>query len=202
MAEPGGDGADRRRYDSPVRREQKARTWDRIVDAGAELVRLSQDWEWQDITCDAVAAHAGVAKRTVYRHFSNERDLHAAIMARLSTQAGVDYSAVTLDTVAETANRVFGSLGSFAAAGAITTHAAAVIRETGLERREALLRAVTIEYPEMTAAHRTTMAAALDVLWSTSAYALLIDTWDMSHEDATEVLAWAIHSLIDTDRGG
>lgn len=202
MAEPDGDGVDRRRYDSPVRREQKARTWDRIVDAGAELVRLSRNWEWQDITCDAVAKHAGVAKRTVYRHFSTELDLHAAIMTRLSTQAGVDYSAVTLDTVAETAHRVFGSLGSFAAAATTTPHAAAVIRQTGLERREALLRAVAVEHPEMTAAHRITMAAALDVLWSTSAYALLIDTWEMSHEDATEVLAWAIHTLVDTARRG
>lgn len=200
MAEPGGDGGDRRRYDSPVRREQKAGTRDSIVEAGAELVRLSSNWEWRDVTCDAVARHAGVAKRTVYRHFSNERNLQAAIMTRLSEQAGVDYSAVTLETVTETANRVFRSLGSFAAASTTTPHTAAVIREAGLERREALLRAVAAKHPELTATRRTTVAAALDVLWNTSAYVLLIDSWQMSHDDAAEVLAWAVNSIINTAR--
>lgn len=196
MAEPNEDAEPRRPYDSPVRRERKAQTRDRIVEAGTELVRQSQDWQWQEITCDLVASHAGVARRTVFRHFATERDLHAAILNRLSEQAGVDYTDLTLDDVADTANRVFRSLGSFAAADTATPATAAVIQQAGLRRREALLRAIAHRHPEMSAGNRTKVAAALDVLWNTSAYALLIDAWQLSHRDAETVLTWAINIII------
>ena len=69
----------RRRYDSPVRREQAVRTRQRIVDAGVALARELPVWDWRGLTFTAVAARASVGTRTVYRHFPTERDLAWAL---------------------------------------------------------------------------------------------------------------------------
>lgn len=44
---------------------------------------------------DEIAARAGVAKQTVYAHFSNKRDLFVAMVSALSNQASD--SACTLE---------------------------------------------------------------------------------------------------------
>src|SRR3954447_8373932 len=89
----------RRQYDSPARRQQAAATRERIVAAGAALVRELTTWDWEQVTYRAVADRAGVSERTVYRNFPSERLLHDAVMARLEDEAGINYETVELDTV-------------------------------------------------------------------------------------------------------
>jgi len=57
----------RRRYDSPVRRQQVAETRERIVAAGAELLHGFPIWNWRALTVRAVAERAELNERTVYR---------------------------------------------------------------------------------------------------------------------------------------
>src|ERR1700746_1952576 len=90
----------RRRYDSPLRRRRAAETRERIVSAGATLVRSFTTWDWKELTFRAVAQSAGVSESSVYRHFANERELRDAVMQRLGEEAGVTYEGVTLDAVA------------------------------------------------------------------------------------------------------
>src|SRR5207247_11265534 len=65
----------RRKYDSPLRRQRAAETYDRIVAAGVAILHELPLWKWQALTLRAVAQRAGVTERTVYRHFATEREL-------------------------------------------------------------------------------------------------------------------------------
>ena len=48
----------RRRYDSPVRRQQAAETRARILAAGSALVHGYPTWDWRELTFRAVAEKA------------------------------------------------------------------------------------------------------------------------------------------------
>ena len=95
MSEPPAHQA-KRPYNSPARRQRVAETRERIVAAGAALVREFTTWDWDGLTFRAVAELAGISERTVYRHFPTERHLHDAVMARLEDEAGITYEDVEL----------------------------------------------------------------------------------------------------------
>jgi AcrR family transcriptional regulator len=187
--------AERKPYDSPVRRQRMEVTRERIVAAGVELVRGFKTWDWSELTFRAVAERAGVGERTVYRHFPTERALHAAIMAGLARDAGVDYESVTLGTVAETAERVFRSFGSMELQRPLEPPPDPAFTEADRQRRDALLRAVASERPELPERERVALAATLDVLWSVEAYERLVDRWGLDPREAMTVIARAIDTV-------
>src|SRR5690606_4771658 len=59
-------------YESPLRREQKEATRQRILDAAG---RLMADKGLAELSFAAIAAEAGVKERTVYRHFPSKSAL-------------------------------------------------------------------------------------------------------------------------------
>ncbi len=181
---------ERRRYDSPVRRQQAAATRERIVAAGSALVHEFDSWEWHALTFRAVAERAGVGERTVYRHFPTERHLHDAVMARLEEEAGVGYEDLDLATLPEITARVFSSRGSFAAREAITTDGDPLFVEVDQRRRDALLRAVAAATPAWTESEQRTIAALLDLVWSMPGYERLVGVWDFDGDDATRAITW------------
>lgn len=188
----------RRRYDSPVRRQQAAETRARIVAAGSELVHEFDSWEWNALTFRAVAERAGVGERTVYRHFPTERHLHDAVMARLEEEAGVAYEDLELTTLPEITARVFSSRGSFAAREAVASDADPLFVEVDQRRRDALVRAVTAATPTWTESERRTIAALLDLAWSMPGYERLVGAWDFDGDDATRAITWLLSLLTDT----
>ena len=133
----------RRRYDSPARRQQAAQTRERIVSAGADLVRGFRSWDWDELTFRAVAERAGVSERTVYRNFPSERHLHDAVMARLEDDAGVSYDDIALADVAGVTARVFASLHRFAIEDSGHTPDDPTFAGADARRQDALLRAVS-----------------------------------------------------------
>ena len=51
----------------------------RIIAGAAELARELPSWDWGTLTIQAVADHAGVSRRTVYRHFASQAVLHGCL---------------------------------------------------------------------------------------------------------------------------
>ena len=188
MAQPGQQ--QRRRYDSPVRREQAARTRERIVVAGWELAHESPVWDWRALTVRAVAERAGVNERTVYRHFPSERELHDAVMLRLEEEAGVTLEGLRLGDVAKATARVFAHVSSFPMVP--RTPRDPTLAATDDRRRAALLRAVAAQADRWTESDAAMAASILDVLWSVASYERLIAGWEIAPEDATKALTWAI----------
>ena len=192
----------RRRYDSPVRRQQAAETRDRIVTAGSELVHEFASWNWEALTFRAVAERAGVGERTVYRHFPTERQLHDAVMARLETEAGVNYEDLELANLPEITARVFSSPRIVRGGVASGEPDDPTFVEVDQRRRDALIRAVTAATPEWSDTERRTIAALLDVVWNMPGYERLVGAWDFTGDDATHAITWLMSLLTDTIDAG
>jgi AcrR family transcriptional regulator len=190
----------RRRYDSPIRREQAAATRDRIITAGAAMAHALPSWNWRDLTVAAVAREAGIDPRTVYRHFATERDLRDAVLARLEEEAGVAVAELTLDRFAEVTARVYVQLDSFAVTPKAATDA--TFQAVDERRRAALLAAVAPYTQGWSEADRELAAAVLDVMWTVPTYERLRAAWGFDTAEATRAATWMIGVLAAAIRAG
>src|SRR5262249_17162180 len=186
-----------RRYDSTARRQQAAATRDRIVTAGADLVRSLSTWEWDELTFRAVAERAGVSERTVYRNFPTERLLHDAVMTRLQDDAGVAYENLELADVAEATARVFSAVRQFAVEESIHVPSFPTLPEEVRRRENALIRAVGERVPEWTDDQRTAVAGLLDMLWNPLTYERLVRVWKLDDAHAIEAVQWVINKVVE-----
>jgi AcrR family transcriptional regulator len=180
----------RRRYDNTLRRERAAATRDRIVTAGAELLRQSSVRDWRALTMRAVAAGAGVNERTVFRHFSNERALRDAVMHRLEEQVGVDLGDLHLADVGDVTARIFRHLGSYPREQPPALDP--TLADANRRQHEALLGAVTERAGTWPPADRVLASAVLDVLWGVATYDRLTTAWDLDAEEAITATRWVI----------
>lgn len=191
----------RRRYESPVRREQREGTRQRILDAGSELAHRASKWDWRELTIAAIAQQAGVSERTVYRHFPSEKQLHEALMRRLEQEAGVSYETLALGNVGEMTAKLFASLPSFAAAPTLPPKER-TFPSSDQRRRESLTRAVTAATRGWTLEERKLAAAVLDVLWTPLSFERLVNSWGFATRDATRAVTWAIELIEQAIRAG
>ena len=192
--------SERRPYDSPVRRSRAAETRERIVAAGSELVHGFATWDWDQLTYRAVAEHAGVGERTVYRHFPTERHLHEAVMLRLHEEAGVDYSGVTIDNLVEVTGRVLDSMGRYPTAPTGPQPTDQVFVQVDADRRAALARVV--EELDLDERSRGEVAALLDVLWNLPAFERLVVGWQLEPDRASAALAWLVELVLRAAESG
>jgi AcrR family transcriptional regulator len=198
--EPGELARQRRRYDSPLRCQRAAETRERILAAGSALVHSFPAWDWRDLTFGAVAERAGVGKRTVYRYFPTERDLHDAVMRRLQEESGVTYEGIGLDDLTNVTARVFAALSTHAPRRTDSGPRQPALIAENQRRRDALTRAVALSAPDWTATERQMAAAMLDVLWGMPSYERLITAWDLDGDQATQAMTWVIGVLSDAIR--
>jgi AcrR family transcriptional regulator len=195
-----GTGATaKRRYDNTRRRAGADETRERIVTAGAELVRESSIRDWRGVTIRGVAERAGVNERTVYRHFANERVLRDAVMQRLEEAVGVDLASLRLDTVADAAARIFRHVAAYPRPARRALDS--TLAEANRRQHEALLTAVRdeVDWPD---ADRTLVAAMLDVLWAVGSYERLVADWGLDDEEAIRAMGWVIGLVTDAVRAG
>jgi AcrR family transcriptional regulator len=180
----------RRRYDSPVRRQRVAETRERIVTAGTELLHGFPIWNWRALTPRAVAEHAGVTERTVYRYFSSERELRDAVMARMERAAGIELEGLTLDQVQEVATRIFEYVSKFPIEP--QTPRDPTVAAANARQRMALLEAVRPATKGWRPRDRMIAAAMLDVLWAPVAFERLVTDWELDPKEATAAITWTI----------
>ena len=203
MTAEAGDAAVRRPYDTPLRRQQAAETQGRIVAAGCELVHELQTWDWRGLTFRAVAERAGLSERTVYRHFSTERDLHNAVMRGLEQEAGVSYDGLAVEQLTLVASRSFAWLSTYAPQP-WPIDAADPELDADRRRREALVGAVAEATPDWSDSQRQMAAGIVDVLMNPPAYERLVAGWSLDAEEVTCAVSWAIGLVVAAmrDDGG
>jgi AcrR family transcriptional regulator len=190
----------RRRYDSPVRRQQAAETRERILAAGAELLHGFPTWNWAALTVRAAAERAGVTERTVYRYFATERDLRDAVLERFEEESGVDVAGLALDDVGPVTARMLRYVSSFPIAP--RTPRDETVAAANARQRAALLAAVEPHTEEWSAQDRAVAGAVLDVLWSVVSYERMVVDWDLAPEDAIRGLTWTIGLVEQAVRDG
>lgn len=191
-----------RLYRSPVREQKAADTRERIVRAGVAIVEGLSDLDWSAMTFQAVAEGAGVSRRTVFRHFATERELHDAVMQRFQERAGVSYDQVELNDVAMVARRVFEALSAFAVSSWTIEPDDPTFTAMDRARGDALRGAVTKAAPDWSAQQQAQVAGVLDVLWSPTAYERLVMHWGVSSSDAMKAIEWAITLVVRSVESG
>ena len=192
--------AKRRRYDSPLRRQQTAATRERIVAGGAKLVHGLPTWDWRGLTFRAAGDRAGVSERTVHRHFSTERELREAVLQRLVEESGIRVDGLELGDFARIAARLFNYLSSFAVSPRNLEDPAFAALDR--HRRDALLDAVTRETRRWSEPERRMAAAALDMLWSVPTYERLLTAWRLDADHAVRAITWMIDLIEEAIRKG
>lgn len=202
MSSPHPPPRTQRPYRSRVREQKTADTRERIVCAGVAIVEGLSDLDWSAMTFQAVAEGAGVSKRTVFRHFATERDLHDAVMQRFQERAGVSYEHVDLADVAAVARRVFEALSSFAVSSWTTEPGDPTFTAMDRARGDALRGAVAAAAPGWSPQQRALSAGVLDVLWSPTAYERLVAHWGASSSDAIRAIEWAIGLVVHSVESG
>jgi AcrR family transcriptional regulator len=190
----------RRKYESPVRRERAAKTRESILAAGCELVGGFPIGDWRGLTIRAVARRAGVNERTVYRHFLNERALHQAVLRRLQEEAGVPLDGFTLDEFATLVARMYRHLSSYSIAPASPRDPA--FAEVEERRRREMLAAVEETTPAWSQTEREMAAALLDVLKGVGPYVRMVGRWGLDAEHATLAVTGLIRLLVESIHEG
>lgn len=179
-----------RQYDSTLRREMAARTRERIVAAGCEVLRGSSIRDWRALTIRAVARQAGVNERTVYRYFGNERGLRDAVMSRLEQEAGIDLGGMRLEDVSEVASRILAHISSYPREAKPVLDP--TLDEASRRQRQALHHALAEETAGWSDSERQSVAAMFDVLWSVATYERLVVDWGVQDDDAIRAVTWVI----------
>jgi AcrR family transcriptional regulator len=192
--------SERRKYDSPVRRERAAATRERILAAGTEMVRDFPLGDWGGLTIRAVAKRAKVNERTVYRHFASERALHVAVLHRLQEEAGVPLDAFTLDEFTTLVAHMYKHMAAYAIAPRTPRDPAFAALEQ--RRREQMLSAVEPYTGDWSPTERAMAAALLDVLKGVGAYVRLVSVWELDNEHATLAMSGLVQLLVDAVRAG
>lgn len=192
----------RRRYDSPVRRQQSADTLERILAIGAELVRGLLAWDLNNLTASGIAERIGVSERTVKRYFPTDRKLHDAVMQRLVQESGISLAQLKLDEFETVTARMFQYLASFSVTASTLPAQDSTFATMDRDRCEAVLRAVTQAAPELSEQERKAAAAALDLLWSVPSYERMTLSWGLQSADATATLTWMISLVKDALQQG
>ena len=190
----------RRRYDSPVRRQQAAATRDRIISAGSELLHAVPSWDWGALTVRAVAQRAGLNERTVYRYFANERELRDAVLLRLEEEAGVTLGGLRLEDLQDVTARILAFASSFPVAP--RTPRDATVAAANQRQREALTEALGDWADGWPRTDRAIAAAVLDVLWSVVSYERLVTDWGLEPKEAIRGVTWVIGLVEDAIRDG
>jgi AcrR family transcriptional regulator len=190
----------RRRYDSPLRRQQHADTRERIVAAGASIVHGLPTWDWRPLTFGAVGERADVSKRTVHRHFATERELRDAVLQRLVQESGIRLEGLELGNFSATVRKMMQYLTSFAIKPAIPVDP--TFATIDQHRRDVLLGAVARATPDWSATERQMAAALLDMLWNPLLYERLLTTWQLEPRRAVRAVAWLVDLIEDALRQG
>jgi AcrR family transcriptional regulator len=186
---------ERRRYESPLRRQQAARTRERIVQAGAKIAHQLATWDWRELTFKAIGKRARVAERTVHRHFSTERGLHDAILQRLVQECGIKLEELELENFAGAVARMFDYMSSFATSLPIVDYPGFASMDQ--QRRKAILTAVARSTPGWTDGEQEMAGAMLDILWSVPSYERLRAVWQFDTDRAIQTTTWLI-GLVET----
>jgi AcrR family transcriptional regulator len=182
-------------YHSPLREEQAAATSARIIEACASIMQAGGE-----LTYAAVAAEAGVQERTVYRHFPTRNDLQSGLWEWiLANLTHVDFGARTVDEVVTAMRSSFAGFDAGAPLIQAMLHS-----PQGLEVRQGQQRGRRVMFeacidaavPQAPADVRLRAAAALQVLYSASAWELLRSFWGMDAAEAGDAIELAIRSML------
>jgi AcrR family transcriptional regulator len=188
--------ASRPKYQTQLRQAQNAATRDRILSAALDLAHTVSSWDWHELTVRNVARQAGVSERTIYRHFSNEHELHEAVQHRIELESGAPLRrSPRLEDLPQEVARVFDYLSTFQAAGPRLDNPPFL--EVHRTRQAALLQALGPHTGNWSDADRRLAGALVDVLGALETFDRITHAWGISAADAAKGVRALTQHLVD-----
>ncbi len=189
-----------RKYESPLRQAQAEETRQRILSAVAELLEAEPE---APLSFAAVAATAGVERRTVFRHFPHKDALLAAFWAWLNQRVALrtwpESEADLLAMPPETFAGFDRHEGVIRAA--LASKSGREMRLAANAERQAAFRGSLAAATRDVDPRRAEQAAAvIQLLYSAGAWQSLKDYWQLDGRSAGEAVSWAIGVLIEALR--
>jgi AcrR family transcriptional regulator len=188
-----------RKYDSPARREAKQGTRERILDAVVDVVTREGVHAF---TVQNVADAAGVAHRTVYRHFATREDLLDGLddlLQRRGVEAGFPVTGPwKLDDLRTMVGEIYQGFDAFkdAMRAYVVISIALGRRVPGFDERSRAMRAhIADAFPGLSHEDVENAAAVMRLLVSTRTWFLLTTEQDMSTTAASQAVSRAIEAL-------
>ncbi|MEW6268134.1 MAG: helix-turn-helix domain-containing protein [Thermodesulfobacteriota bacterium] len=185
----------KRSYDASRRRAAAQETAAHIVAAATELV--TEGVRPEEMSYADVAARAGVATRTVYRHFPTTADLVVAIGAATLNR-------FTGGTLAEDRPGVAEQLGRFHAEMCAEPKLIRVLIDTPLrssiDYASYLKRVFADVLEDLPARHRDAAAAAIEALVNPYAWEVMHTYWGLPRERITRTSLAAVQAIVDRFR--
>lgn len=195
-------GSPKRTYSSPLRAAQAEDTRERIL---AALERLLGARPEADAPFDAVAAEAGVERRTVFRHFETREALFDAFWTWFNARHGL---ATAPQNVADlvggprAAFPAFDRLEGVIRASLHTVSGRAMRARAASARRASFAAALAPVTDGMAAEDAARITALCHLLYSAPAWEVMRDFGGLSGAQAGEAAAWALRLLLSAAARG
>jgi AcrR family transcriptional regulator len=181
-------------YDSPLRREQAEQTRARIVGAALDLIVGGVE----GLTMPDVAKAAGVALRTVFRHFPTRDDLLDAVWQALQVRMGHTPDLTTLDELTDFVPGLFARYGAMEdqIRGAMFAQTFVSSRQRlGADRARKMRAAVAAQFTGGDERGRAMAASAAYTLTVPLVSIVLKEAFGLSSSEAGRASAWAVRAL-------
>lgn len=189
-----------RPYDRGLRDRQAEGTREMILDGLRSLILEEPD---APVSFDALAARSGVNRRTIFRHFPTKEALLDSFWAKVNGELGPRFwpeSEADLTALPPDLFAALDGIGPIVRAA----HASGAAREMRLqandERRSAFRTALADVQASLPPERARQLEAAVQLMFSATAWMTMKDTWNLDGRQAGEAAAWAIDALIRAAR--
>ena len=178
---------------------QRAATREAILDAALRMLR---DEPTAPFSHETVAERAGVAARTVYRHFPARLDLTGALWERLRDSMGTRWPA-SENGILPAIRLLFDQ---FEAHATLTRASITAAASTGYpvhgsaEGRAAFRRSLAVLLAALPPAEGDRLVASCLAIYSAPFWQMLRDRGQLSAEEAREAAAAALQAVLDAAR--
>lgn len=186
-----------RAYNSPIREEKSRETREAILSALFSLMNSAGTPD--EIGMDAVAAKAGVQRRTIFRHFESKEELLRAFWPWLNARIGASIKPETPQDIAGGPRQAFPLFDAHEAAirAALHSRTGREMRAGTIEdRRKNFSAALAPILEEAPPAQRQKIEALAHLLYSASAWEILKDYGGLDGTQAGETASWALELIL------
>ncbi len=181
-----------------LRERQAAATRDEILDVGMKI--LARD---ANLSQRSIAAEAGIAARTVYRHFPDRAQLLKGLWERMRDQTNTRFPANIEDIapLVRTAFQSFDENDTLVRAVLFSGNGTEVRDRGGIEGKAAFAQSLQDLLQGLRLADRSRIIAVFLAIYSAPFWQLLRDRGGLDAKESQEAGAWAMEVLLDALRG-
>ena len=193
-----------RNYSSPLRERQTQQTRELILEALTELVvELGTD----ELSMQQVADRAGVAKRTLYRHFPDRASMVIALTEQLISDFGQDaeQSLETVEDLGPLVSTVFRQFDATETKSRALVLLASDPRHPPNDTRQRSDRwrdLIAASFPDLTQRQHRQLVGLLRVLASSQSWLRLRDEFEIPGHESGELVSFAMEAILDHVRQG